>query len=238
MLFTSTNIHEKLLFARRKSGPVPDQLAVVRALLAQDESKRENIRTKLRAASDKKENTFHFDLLETQNIFHISHIKKTCIDYRLRFLDSHYYKIPLPEEAITKIKQLENKHHTTLSGFKLAAPSKVFQLKRFDDPILFAPMGNGYYYLIHKWGNDLHPLRRWLVLPFRNMGFLLAFFLLLSAACSMMLPANFYGKAEVGTMRLISFLFILKYWCAIGIYYGVSRGKNFNTVIWDSPVEK
>ncbi|WP_395062778.1 hypothetical protein [Flavobacterium sp.] len=35
------------------------------------------------------------------------------------------------------------------------APSKAFNLKKYDDPLLFAPIGNDYYYLIHKWGNDL-----------------------------------------------------------------------------------
>nr|WP_294937554.1 hypothetical protein [uncultured Flavobacterium sp.] len=238
MLLKKTNIHEELISKRKRSGHFTDQLASVKALLAEDEIKRAEIRTKLRSRSETTENAFVFDLLETERIFHIDQIKTTCIDFRLRFLDSHLYKIPFPEEVVSKIKNLEKTHQTQLSGFKLIAPSKVFQLKRYDDPILFVPIGNDYYYLIHKWGNDLHPLRKWLVLPFRNLSNLLLFFLLLSAVCSMLLPENFYGKAAPSTMRLISFLFIFKYWCAIGIYYGVSHGKNFNTVIWNSDFDK
>ncbi|HSD14285.1 MAG TPA: hypothetical protein VLB74_06530, partial [Flavobacterium sp.] len=180
------------------------------------------------------ENSFVFDLLETENIFHINQIKETCIDYRLRFLDSHLYKIPFPEEVVTKIKYLEKAHNTQLSGFKLMAPSKVFQLKKYNDPILFAPIGNDYYYLIHKWGDDLQPMRKWLVLPFKNLGTLLVTIFLVSLICCFMIPENFYGKAETATMRLISFLFIFKYWCAIAIYLFVWRGKNFNTAIWNS----
>jgi hypothetical protein len=234
MLLRKTNIHEKLVIKRKKSGCFSEQLASVRVLLAEDENRRIEIRKKLNSKSVTTENAFVFDFLETDRIFHIDQIKATCIDYRLRFLDSHLYKIPFPEEVVSQINHLEKKHQTKLSGFKLIAPSKVFQLKKYDDPILFAPIGNDYYYLIHKWGNDLHPLRKWLVLPFRNLGNLLVFFIVLSAFCCMLLPENFYGKAESTTMRLISFLFIFKYWCAIGLYFGVSRGKNFNTVIWNS----
>lgn len=238
MLLKKTNIHDELILKRKKSGQFIDQLVSVKALLAEDESKRIVIRKKLQSPSKTTENTFDFDSLETERIFHIDQIKATCIDFRLRFLDSHLYKIPFPEEVVSKIKNLEKIHQTQLSGFKLIAPSKVFQLKTYDDPVLFVPIGNDYYYLVHKWGNDLHPLRKWLVLPFRNLGSLLLFFLFLSAVCSFLLPENFYGKAEIGTMRLISFLFIFKYWCAIGIYYGVSHGKNFNTVIWNSNFQR
>ncbi|ESU25325.1 hypothetical protein FLJC2902T_31330 [Flavobacterium limnosediminis JC2902] len=237
MLLKKTNIHEKLISQRKKSGCYPDPLTSVRILLAEDENKRVAIRKKLRSGSVSKNNAFIFDLLETDRIFHISQIKATCIDYRLRFLDSNLYKVPFPEEVITEIKHLEKAHHTELGNFKLMAPSKVFELKKYDDPILFAPIGNGYYYLIHKWGNDLHPLRKWLVLPFRNILNLLLFFILLSLTTCFLLPSDFYGVELTGNMKLVSFLFIFKYWCAIGLYYAVAKGKNFNTAIWNSNFE-
>ena len=237
MLLKKTNIHEVLVSEHKKSGSFTDQLVSVRLLLADDENRRTAIRKKLRSKSDVTENAFIFDLLETDRIFHIEQIKATCIDYRLRFLDSHLYKIPFPEETVTKIKHLENEHSTKLSGFKLMAPSKVFQLKRYNDPILFAPIGNDYYYLIHKWGNDLQPLRRWLVLPFRTIFHLLLFFIIISLLISALLPDKFYGAEMNGTMKLVSFLFLFKYCCAMGLYYGVAKGKNFNVNIWNSDIE-
>ncbi|MCG2611429.1 hypothetical protein LZZ90_07910 [Flavobacterium sp. SM15] len=234
MLLKKTNIHEKLITKRSNSGTISDQLETVRLLLAKEEDKRIVIRKKLYSKSEKNFNAFEFDLLKTERIFHIKQIKETCIEYRLRFLDSHLYKVPFPEEVITQIKYLEKQHQIQLEGFKLMAPSKVFQLKRYDDPILFAPIGNDYYYLIHKWGNDLHPLRKWLVLPFRNLPNLLLFFMVVSFICSALLPDKFYGIEMNGTMKFVSFLFIFKYWCAVGLYYGVSHGKNFNINIWNS----
>ena len=53
------------------------------------------------------------------------------------------------------------------------APSVLFRLEKKDDPLLFVPLGNEYYYLIHKWGNDLHPFRKALMWPFKNIWNLL-----------------------------------------------------------------
>lgn len=234
MVLKPTDIRKKLVLERKKTGLFSAQLAAVKNVLAENETKRNIIRKKLTSKTPIAENNFVFDLLETENIFHLEQIKAICIDYRLRFLDSHLYKVPFPEEVITKISHLEKLHGSELGGFKLMAPSKVFQLKKYDDPILFAPIGNDYYYLVHKWGNDLHPLRKWLVLPFRNLGYLLLSIALISILCCMALPENFYGEAKPATFRLISFLFLFKYWCAIAIYFFVSKGKNFNTAIWNS----
>ena len=234
MLFKPTDIREKLILERVKAGITSEQLASVGKLLAVNETKRTEIRKKLSSKNHNTENAFIFDLLETENIFHIEQIKAICISYRLRFLDSHLYKVPFPEEVITKISHLEKRHHTVLSGFKLMAPSKVFQLKKYNDPILFAPIGNDYYYLIHKWGDDLQPLRKWLVLPFKTMSHLLIFFVLISLLISILLPEKFYGIEMNGTMKLVSFLFLFKYCCAVGLYYGVAKGKNFNINIWNS----
>ena len=80
-----------------------------------------------------------------------------------------YLKNTIPEEAISQIRMIEKNHNTTLEDFKIVAPSKVFDLINYDDPLLFVPMGNEYYYLIHKWGNDIRPLRKLPVSPIKNI---------------------------------------------------------------------
>ena len=66
----------------------------------------------------KRLNNFDFDLLNQQKIFHLDHIKKICIDYRLRFLDIKYFKNDLPNEAIKKIDVIEKLHDTKLGNTK------------------------------------------------------------------------------------------------------------------------
>ena len=122
-------------------------------------------------------NKFDFDLLVSEKIYHLDHIKKVCIDYRLRFLDIKYFKNNLPKQALEEIKRLEQNHKTTLGEFKIMAPSILFRLKKTDDPLLFVPIGNNYFYLVHKWGNDLNPFRKLLMWPFKNVwNLLLAIF--------------------------------------------------------------
>ena len=114
-------------------------------------------------------NKFNFDKLDKNKIFDLASIKKICIDYRLRFLDHKYFKNSLPKEAFLEISKLESDHKTILSDFKIMAPSKLFRLKNTDDPLLFVPLGNNYFYLVHKWGDDLHPVRKLLMWPFKNL---------------------------------------------------------------------
>ena len=179
-------------------------------------------------------NNFEIDKIDANRIYHIDQIKKICIDYRLRFLDANLFKGQFPIEAVEEIKVIEKTHQTELTSLKMMAPSKLFKLENADDPLLFAPMGNGYYYLIHQWGNDLHPLRKFLVWPFKNLitmciailagSFLLSFFVPLSVFTSNPTTSDFF----------LIYFFMFKSVAAIVIYYTFARGKNVSQAIWNS----
>ena len=179
-------------------------------------------------------NDFNFESLDTSRIYHLDHIKKLCIDYRLRFLDTKYFKSKFPDEAISEIKGLEDKHQTELKGFKIIAPSKLFKLENADDPVLFAPMGNDYFYLIHKWGNDLHPLRKFFMWFFKGFENLVLLTFLISLFLTFLVPDGLFGKEYSVSNFLMIFLFMFKSVAAVVIFYGFALGKNFNTAIWNS----
>src|SRR5690606_5897121 len=46
-------------------------------------------------------------LLQQDRIYNLNDIKRVCIKYRLRFLDTSYFKGEFPYEAISEIKKLE-----------------------------------------------------------------------------------------------------------------------------------
>lgn len=234
MLIESKNLETELQNYRSKKTNEVDFLAEVKAFLANDDLVRNKIENKIKTPSSTKHNSFNFDLLETNKIYHTSQIKAICIDYRLRFLDSHYFKNEIPAEAISKIKSLEKNHNTILEGFKIMAPSKLFQLKNYDDPLLFAPIGNDYYYLIHKWGNDVNPFRKIAVRPFKNFGSLLVFLFAISAVMAWIMPGNFFGPGNEDIFKVVCCLFIFKSLSAIALYFCFWQGKNFNEVIWNS----
>ena len=179
-------------------------------------------------------NSFDVDQLDASRVYHISQIKKICIDYRLRFLDASLFKGPFPVEAVDAIKMIEKEHNTTLDSLQIMAPSKLFKLENADDPLLFAPMGNGYYYLIHQWGNDLHPLRKWIVWPFKNLITMCIATLVASFMISLFVPLAVFTPNPTASDFFLVYFFMFKSIAAIVIYYTFARGKNVNQAIWKS----
>jgi hypothetical protein len=209
-----------------------DLLLQVEKLLIEDEISRNSILNKLSSKNeDSNKNALVFDLLKTENIFHINHIENICINYRLRFLDSSLFKNNIPDEAISKIKKIEKEHHTKLSGFKIVAPSKAFHLLNYDDPLLFIPIGNNYYYLVHKWGDEFRWYRKLLVWPIKNLSNFVITSILLSLIVALIVPENNLSKS-VPLAPLIVFLFAFKSIVAVFAYYFFMAGKNFNEEIW------
>jgi hypothetical protein len=232
MILDKTNLETQLLLERKKIKSQDDFLDAIKVLLEENQKERQAIKNTLLDKSSTKVNEFVFDLIETDKIFHIQQIKTICIDYRLRFLDSHFFKGGIPEEAISKIHSLEKNHQTKLDGFKIIAPSKTFQLLSYDDPLLFAPIGNGYYYLIHKWGNDLHPARKIMMKPFKNLMNFVIFSALVSLLFTALVPDNNLSKS-VALSPIIIYLFMFKSVVAVGLYVFFMLGKNFNEAIWN-----
>ena len=183
-------------------------------------------------------NNFNLNKLSKSKIYHIDHIKKVSIDYRLRFLDIKYFKNKLPIEALKQIKKLEKEHKTKLSEFKIMAPSVLFRLEKKDDPLLFVPLGNEYYYLIYKWGNDLHPFRKALMWPFKNIWNLLLAVLALSWVFTELTPLSLFTKNQNDSSYWMLLFFMFKAIASIVLYFGFALGKNFNPAIWDNRYNK
>lgn len=231
MLINKVNLEKELISERKKFKSEMAILEDVKAIFAANEIERELIKQALKEKGSTKINQLKFDLLETDKIFHLEQIKKICVDYRFRFLDSSIFKNKIPEEAISKIRDLEKKHDSKLEGFKIVAPSKAFLLENYDDPLLFIPIGNDYYYSIHKWGNDMNSIRKWLVKPVKNIGNFVLFSILISFLLTLIVPETTLSKT-VPMASLIIFLFIFKSIIAVSAYYFFMMGKNFNSEIW------
>ena len=238
MILKKTNLHEKLLRERRRSNKSVDILAQVQRILDAEQKKDDRIAINLNAPGNPGNNHFDFDQLDGDRIFHEDTIKNICINYRLRFLSTHYFKGSIPREAYSEIKDLEDNHNVEMTGFKIVAPSKMFVLHKTDDPLLFAPMGNDYYYLVHKWGNDLHPLRRWMMWPFKSFENLIATILLSSLVATMMVPDGLFTKHQSFGQDIMVFFFMFKSIAAVVLFYGFANGKDFNTAIWKSKFDK
>jgi len=235
MMFPRTNLKDQLDRVKFKKTSNEDILKEVEFIFSNVDAENDTILNKIASGDDMNFNDFNIDKLESSKIYHINQIEQICINYRLRFLDSKYFKGKLPYEAISKIKTLEEEHQTDLRGFKIMAPSKLFKLENADDPLLFAPIGNDYYYLIHKWGNDLSPFRRIMMWPFKTFENFVFFILFSALIGTFLVPSGFFMNEDNYTTEFILlYLFMFKWIGGISIYYGFAKGKNFNTAIWRS----
>ncbi|MBX2826639.1 MAG: hypothetical protein KTR22_00650 [Flavobacteriaceae bacterium] len=234
-MFQKVDIQHKLEKERNRHTTSQKLLEEVKTIFLENDQDRDSIRENLTTPSSQNENDFNIDLLDADKIFHLADIKNLCVDYRLRFLGSHFFKGAFPEEAISKIRHMERDHGISLKGLKIVAPAKLLKLENADDPLLFAPIGNDYFYLIHKWGNDLHPLRRWLMWPYKTFGNLVFTIFLISIALTAITPMQAFTKGVVtNTEYLLMFLFMFKAVGGTVLFIGFAKGKNFNTAIWDS----
>jgi hypothetical protein len=203
----------------------------------------QNTKTKIQAVLKKKNcsgiNHFDFDKLETNKIYHISTIKKICWKYNLRFLPSGYFVGDLPAEAYEKLEQLENSGTFDFENLQIIAPSKLFELEDANaDPLLMAPMGNGYYYLIHKWGGDLSWYRAVLAYPFRD--FLSLFKSLLLAVvlvCAIVPNSILTTHPDISYFNIYRLLLIPYLTIMFGGFLAFASfafNKNFSDTVWDA----
>ena len=235
MMIERINLQHQLEALRKKEENEEKLLEQVREILEKSGLQREEIEQRITSeGGENSENNFDFDLLEPGNIFHLSQIKKICINYRLRFLSTGLYKNDLPSEAISAVKELEALHQTRFKGFKMIAPANFFRLENADDPMLFAPIGNNYFYLIHKWGKDMHPLRKIAMWPLRNLETLIVFSFLSSFLLSFGIREVFFSTYQETSQFLIIFMYTFKSVLALCFFYGISLGKNFSSGNWNS----
>lgn len=235
MLLSKTNIEKKLSKARNKQILSEDaRMKEVYNILSNVDDELERIEQNVITSNGRPNNNFNVNILDSSKIYHVDEIKQICIDYRLRFLDTKYFKGPIPAEALSKIKSLEKEHNLEIHGFKIIAPSKLFKLEDKDDPLLFAPIGNGYHYLIHQWGNDLHPFRKLLMWPFKSIVNLAILVLLMSTITTMLIPDGLFSKTNSNAQFWILNFFMFKCIASVVIFYGFAMGKNFNPAIWNS----
>lgn len=181
------------------------------------------------------------DVLDKADIYSIDVIRKTCSKFRLRFLDASLFKGKIPEEAVMKIKNLEKRADQKIEHFKIIAPADRFKLKdSTKDPVLLADLGDGRYYKIHKWGNDMSPLKRILSFPLQNAFHLGLTAVIFGFLTSILLPDSFLPQTswdsifKLGLTKIyLSFIFASFFFVG-SLILGILTSKEFSEDVWNS----
>ena len=108
------------------------------------------------------------------------------------------------------------------------------------DPLLFADLGNGQYYLIHKWGEDLSWYRGLALFPLRNIGtlaittMLIAFFLV-AFMPNQLIPENYLRTSALTFFfKAFSFFILNGLLFTVLLISGIIAVKDFSENVWNS----
>ena len=235
-MFAPIDIENKLKEQRSKTNAKVIEIAT--DILNADSKHENNIQQNL-VSSDGFDTIFlkHYD---KANIYSIQDIKKIAINYRLRFLPTKYAKKTIPQEAIFKIKNLEKQNNTEIKDFFLLAPSDAFDLEDANkDPLLFAPLSNNKYLLIHKWGQDLSWYKKIIAFPLRNIETILLSIAVFSLIITLMTPTwIILNSAEIdmgyfGYHRAAWFVYSCILFLSITTFLCFSQGIYPSTYQWN-----
>lgn len=155
-------------------------------------------------------------------VFHVSQIEEVCNKYRLKFLPSVHYKGTIDKDLSFKINAFEAAYQVKcqcdpswnggvvyeidlsrrvpsyrgpIQNTYIVAPASSFELQeRPKDPLFFYRINNEYYYLIHKWGNDLSIFRRFLGILSNS----LYFYILTTVPSLLAAISSFYNLVTAG----------------------------------------
>lgn len=238
-MFAPVNIHNELAKAKKKHEEIQQSLLKEAESAIKKGQKVDSYILK-RINSAPKPGKWDIDAskLDKNRIFSLDDIKSVCITYRLRFLDTKYYKMEeLPYEAVTAIKELEKQVGAEVKNTKIAAPSKFFKLEdRNKDPMLFAQIDDKNFYLIHKWGNDLAWYKKWIAYPFRSIFTLFVSMMVLGIPLSYVLPYVFWHTTtEIVYFQRLFLASVFIYTLFMLVFGGFTFYKRFSKVCWNSP---
>jgi hypothetical protein len=238
-MFSPVDIQEELIKARQKHEEVQSSLLrEVDTALKQGRQADEYVLSRLHSSPKPGKSNINPELLEKNRIFSVDDIKTICVNYRLRFLDSKYFKMDeLPYDALVAVKNLEKHLGEEVKHLKIMGAAKFFKLEDSNkDPLLFARIDESNYYLIHKWGKDLAWYNKILSFPFRSILSLLVSMIVVGLPIVFLVPLILFHTAkEVQYYQMLYLAAFTVYTFFVMVFGGFTFYKKFSKVCWNSP---
>lgn len=237
-MFESINLRTELFKIRKSKAQqeIDETLEAFKDLFRADWEKENRINQNLSNGSK----GYYFPSnarLDSDKIFDISAIKSLCTKYRLRFLPTKYFKADFPIEAMRAIKDIEQENCTEIKNFMIIAPSGLFKLEDANkDPLLFVPLENNRFYLIHQWGNDLAWYRRFMAWPLKSLSKLVVTIMLLSILTASVIPGILISSSVnyFSFGRVVFAIWLMLSISAIVSYLWFMLNQKFSEDEWNS----
>ena len=226
-MFQDINIEKELISLKSKNEKLLLNSAIDQ--LNNDLIKEKTIQKNINSSNNKK---YFADIKieETSKVYNFKTIETIAIKHRLRFLPSKFFKNQIPQEAIFKIKEIEKSNSIEIKKFFILAPSSAFDLEDCNkDPLLFIPLKNNQYYLVHKWGSDLSWIKKLTAIPFRTLETMAISVALTALIIALLTPTwLILNGAEIdmgyfGYHRLAWFLYAFIMLCSLSTFICFSQ---------------
>jgi len=233
MIFNRLNIKSELVKERsRQQRLMNDVTGILNESLERDK----DVLNRLRNSGSS--SAISVSEADENRIYTLDQIRKICIRYRLRFLSTSLFKATFPYEAISRINELEKKLNRKIDDFRIIAPSKAFDLENINqDPLLFAQLEDGRFFLIHHWGKDLKWYRKILTWPLQNFTTYFVSLWFFAAALAFSIPASvMHVLSKDSEMFLRLWLTVHCFIAFMGITFwlAMSYEKTFSSLNWES----
>ena len=234
MIFNRLNIKAELVKERSKQQRLMNDVA---GILNESMKNDKDVLKRLKESGSSGEGV-EIPVDDENRIYTIDQIRTICIRYRLRFLSTSLFKASFPYEAISKISELEKKLTRKIDDFRIIAPSKAFDLENINkDPLLFAQLSDGRYYLIHHWGKDLQWYRKILTWPLQNFTTYFISLWIIAAALAFAIPSSVMHVLSRDSeifLRLWLAVHCFIAFMGITFWLAMSYEKTFSSLNWES----
>ena len=226
-MFQDINIEKELTSLKSKNEKLLLNSAIDQ--LSNDLIREKTIQKNINSSNNKKYFA-NIKIEDTSNVYSFKTIETIAIKHRLRFLPTKFFKNQIPQEAIFKIKEIEKSNSIEIKKFFILAPSSAFDLEDCNkDPLLFIPLKNNQYYLVHKWGSDLSWIKKLTAIPFRTLETMAISVALTALIIALLTPTwLILNGAEIdmgyfGYHRLAWFLYAFIMLCSLSTFICFSQ---------------
>ena len=226
-MFQDINIEKELISLKSKNEKLLLNSEIDQ--LNNDLIKEKTIQKNINSSNNKKYFA-NIKIDESSNVYNFKTIETIAIKHRLRFLPTKFFKNQIPQEAIFKIKEIEKSNSIEIKKFFILAPSSAFDLEDCNkDPLLFIPLKNNQYYLVHKWGSDLSWIKKLTAIPFRTLETMAISVALTALIIALLTPTwLILNGAEIdmgyfGYHRLAWFLYAFIMLCSLSTFICFSQ---------------
>src|SRR5215216_2274871 len=116
MIFSPLNIQQELIRERLRQEKLVESAHDILEAAVQTDKK---ILARLKSTDVEKELNLVLDEGDRSRIFSLTDIRSIAIRYRLRFLDSSFFKAEFPYQAVAEIKAFEKKYGLEIKRFRI-----------------------------------------------------------------------------------------------------------------------